>query len=143
MGGGAGRGLDFGATYGSGRLPIGHGIELEPETVPGKGLTIGKSLSAAALNYDVKDSKTGKSYKFLEGTSIRNVEVFAGKGVRNKLKPEVSQGLSRQVGGRPRDWKHVKGIGTLVVNGHPADAEVHWFEAAGQPKVKFKVKRWL
>ncbi|NLQ12270.1 hypothetical protein HGI81_00140 [Olsenella sp. KGMB02461] len=142
MGGGAGRGLDFGATFGSGRLPLGHQIT-EPETIPGEGFTIGRSLGAAALNYDVKDPKTGKSYKFLEGTSIRNVEVFAGKGVRNKLKPKVAQGLSQQVGGRPRDWKHVKGIGTPNVNGRPVDAEIHWFEAAGQPKVKFKVKRWL
>lgn len=142
MGGGAGRGLDFGATFGSGRLPLGHQIA-EPENIPGEGFVIGRSLGAAALNYDVKDPKSGKSYKFLEGSSIRDVQVFAGRGVRNKLKPEVSQGLCQQVGGRPRDWKHVKGIGTIDVNGHPADAEVHWFEAAGQPKVKFKVKRWL
>lgn len=142
MGGGAGRGLDFGATFGSGKLSLGHPIT-EPETIPGEGFSIGRSLGAAALNYDVKDPKSGKSYKFLEGSSIRNVQVFAGKSVRNKLKPEVAQGLSRQVGGRARDWKHVKGIGTLDVDGRPADAEVHWFEAAGQPKVKFKVKRWL
>lgn len=142
MGGGAGRGLDFGATYGSGQLPLNYQIE-EPETLSQESFDIGKSLGAAALNYDVKDPKSGKSYRFLEGTTIHNVEVFAGKGVRNKLKPEVARGLSQQIGGRPRDWKHVKGIGTLSVNGRPIDAEVHWFEAAGQPKVKFKVKRWL
>lgn len=142
MGGGAGRGLDFGATYGSGRLPLRYRIE-EPETLAEGDFSIGKSLGAAALNYDVKDPRSGKSYRFLEGTTVSNVEVFAGKGVRNKLKPEVAYGLSQQIGGRPRDWKHVKGIGTLNVNGQAVDAEVHWFEASGQPKVKFKVKRWL
>lgn len=142
MGGGSGRGLNFGATFGSSQLPLRHRI-LEPETTPEPGFAIGRSLGAAALNYDVEDKRTGKSYKFLEGSSIHDVEVFAGKGVRNKLKPEVARGLSEQVGGRPRDWKHAKGVGTLVVGGKPVDAEVHWFEATGQPKVKFKVKRWL
>jgi hypothetical protein len=140
MGGGAGHGLDFGATWGSGRLPL---ANLEPETLPQEGFRIGRSLSAAALNYDVKDPKSGRSYRFVEGTAITHVEVFAGKGVRNKLKPQVAEGLSKQIGGRPRDWKHVKGIGTLNYKGSPREAEIHWFEASGQPKVKFKVKRWL
>lgn len=140
MGGGAGRGLDFGATWGSGRLPL---VSQEPETIYLDSFRIGRSLSAAALNYDVKDPRTGKSYKFIEGTAITNVQVFAGKGVRNKLNPRVAKGLSEQIGGRPRDWKHVKGIGFLNYKGHSRQAEIHWFEASGQPKVKFKVKEWL
>ncbi len=140
MGGGYGFGLDFGATWGSGKLAL-KGIE--PESIPGEIFQIGRTLSARALNYNVKDPRTGKSYRFLEGSTIRNVEVFAGKGVRNKLKPEVAKGLSEQIGGKPRDWKHVKGIGTLDYKGRSRDAEVHWFEATGQPKVKFKVKEWL
>lgn len=140
MGGGYGLGLDFGATWGSGRLAL---SDLEPERTPGESFQIGRSLGAKALNYDVKDPVTGLSYRFLEGSTIGNVEVFAGKGVRKKLKPEVAKGLSEQVGGRPRDWKHVKGIGTLDYKGNARDAEVHWFEASGQPKVKFKVKKWL
>lgn len=142
MGGGVGRGLDFGATFGSGKLPLVYQIS-EPNLLSEESFSIGKSLGAAALNYDVSDPMSGKSYRFLEGTTICNVEVFAGKGVRNKLKPAVARGLSEQVGGRPRDWKHVKGIGILNVDGHARAAEVHWFEAAGQPKVKFKVKEWL
>lgn len=140
MGGGSGRGLNFGATLGSGMLPL---LGMEPETIPQEGFRIGKSLSAAALNYDVRDPRSGRSYRFVEGTAIRNVEVFAGKGVRNKLNPKVAKGLSEQVGGKPRDWKHVKGIGVLDYGGVSRKAEVHWFEAAGQPKVKFKVKEWL
>lgn len=153
MGGGRGRGLDFGATYGSGQLPLEFAITLKneitnvadkklPKTITQTAVQIGRSLGAAALNYDVKDPRNGKSYKFLEGSTISNVEVFAGKGVRNKLKPAVAQGLSKQIGGKPKDWKHVKGIGTLDVNGQARNAEIHWFEASGQPKVKFKIKRW-
>lgn len=140
MGGGAGKGLDFGATWGSGKLPL---EDLEPEIIAQESFFIGRSLSAAALNYSVRDPKTGRSYRFIEGTEITNVEVFAGKGVRNKLKPQVAEGLSKQVGGRPRDWKHVKGVGVLSYSGHSRKAEIHWFEASGQPKVKFKVKEWL
>ena len=110
MGGGVGRGLDFGNTWGSGRLPMDTGL---PDSVSGEDWHIGRSLGAAAMNYNVSDPRSGRAYRFIEGTSITDVEVFAGKGTRNKLSPKVSHGLSEQVGGRPRDWQHVKGIGTV------------------------------
>lgn len=140
MGGGAGTGLSFGNTWGTGQLPI---FTVEPETLLQEDWHIGRSLGARALNYDVKDPNTGRSFRFIEGSTIHDVEVFAGKGTRNKLSPKVAKGLSEQIGGRPKDWKHVKGVGSLDVNGRAVSAEVHWFEASGQPKVKFKVKRWL
>lgn len=135
-----GTGLDFGNTLGSGRLPIYTG---EPHTLPEDDWYIGRSLGAAALNYDIKDPRTGKTYHFMEGTSISQVEVFAGKGVRNKLREQVAAGLSNHYGGRPRDWKHVKGIGTIEAGGRVRTAEVHWFEARGVGRVEFKVKEWL
>lgn len=70
MGTGSGKGLNFGGTAGS-----------LPETVAEEDWHIGQSLSAAAKNYDVKDSN-GDVYHFIEGTKLRNVETFAGKGVR-------------------------------------------------------------
>lgn len=140
MGGGVGKGLDFGNTWGSGRLPM--DTEL-PDSIPDEDWYIGRSLGAAAMNYDVRDPRTGRAYRFLEGTSITNVEVFAGNGTRNRLSPKVSHGLSEQVGGRPRDWQHVKGIGTLDYHGRARRAEVHWFQAKGVGRVKFKVKEWL
>lgn len=88
-----------------------------PDTTPDEEWYIGRSLGAAAMNYDVKDPHTGRAYRFIEGTSISDVEVFAGKGTRNRLSPKVSRGLSEQVGGRPRDWQHVKGTGTLDYHG--------------------------
>lgn len=85
MGGGAGGGLDFGASWGSGRLPL---TGMEPETIPQPNLQIGRSLGAKALNYDVKDPRSGRSYRFLEGSTIGNVEVFAGEGRQEQAEPE-------------------------------------------------------
>lgn len=140
MGGGAGRGLDFGHTWGSERLPI---IGFEPSTIPESDWHIGRSLGAAAMNYSIKDPRTGRTYHFVEGTTITHVEVFAGKGTRNKLRPRVAAGLSERYGGKQRDWKHVKGIGTIEVRGRMRTAEVHWFEEKRAGRVEFKVKEWL
>lgn len=114
-----------------------------PDAIPEEDWYIGRSLGAAALNYDVADPRTGRAYRFLEGTTITDDEVFAGKGTRNKLNPKVSHGLSKKFGGRPRDWQHVKGTGTLDYHGRARRAEIHWFQARGVGKVKFKVKRWI
>ncbi len=131
MGTGSGKGLAFGRTAGS-----------LPKTVAEDDWYIGRSLSSAAKNYDVKD-KNGHIYHFIEGTKIDNAETFAGKGVRSKLKPQVSKGLSVQHGGRPKDWKHVKGTGYLDYHGRSRKAEIHWFEESHVGKVKFMIKKWL
>ena len=102
-------------------------------------IRIGRSLGAAAKNYDVRDPRSGRAYRFIEGTSLTNVEVFAGKGTRNKLNPKVARGLSEQAGGRQKAWHHVMGIVTLEYLGLARKAAVHWFEAKGD-KVKFKAK---
>ena len=56
MGGGVGRGLDFGNTWGSGRLPMDTGL---PDSVSGEDWHIGRSLGAAAMNYNVSDPRSG------------------------------------------------------------------------------------
>lgn len=113
-----------------------------PESYLAEAFYIGRSLGCASLNYNVYDSK-GRSYRFIEGTAIENPTVFAGKGTRNKLKQEVSYGLSKQYGGKPRNWKHSKGIGNLDYHGRSRKAEVHWFEEPSVGKIKFRIKRWL
>lgn len=114
MGGGYGRGLDFGATWGSGKLPL---AGFEPETLPETNIQIGRSLGAKALNYDIKDPHTGRIFRFLEGTTIRNVEVFAGKGVRNKLNPKVALGLSQQLEGALAIGNTSKESASLITTG--------------------------
>lgn len=104
---------------------------------------IGKSIGAKAKNYDVIDPSSGEFFRFVEGTIIRNSEVFAGYGVKKALKEEVAEGLAKEFGGIPAKWQHAKGIGTLDYHGEELDAEVHWFQEETVGKVKFKVKEWL
>lgn len=138
MGTGRGSGLNFGRTKGSREAS-----SLLPATLKEASIYIGRGLGAKALNYDVKDPRTGKKYCFAEGMTISNVEVFAGKGTRSKLRPQVAKGLTERYGGRARNWQHVKGIGTIEKGDRLATAEVHWFQESSVGKCEFKVKRWL
>lgn len=107
------------------------------------GFTIFRSVGARARNYKVLDPTTGKYYYFAEGTRIKNPKVFAGKGGVKKLYPEVAEGLSEQIGGKPENWQHCKGIGTIDDDGEDRDAEVHWFQEETVGKHRFKIKEWL
>ena len=69
--------------------------------------------------------------------------MFAGKGGVKKLSPETMIGLSEQIGGKPSEWQHCKGIGTLDYYGENREAEVHWFQESTVGKHKFKIKKWL
>lgn len=104
---------------------------------------IHKSVGAKSLNYDIIDPNTGEFFHFVEGTRIRNSKVFAGKGGVKALNPEVAEGLSKQIGGNPKEWQHCKGVGTIDYYGEDVDAEVHWFQEPSVGKHKFKIKKWL
>ena len=65
---------------------------------------VGRSVGAKALSYDVRDPSTGRVYHLAEGSTITNVEVFAGRGVSTKLRPKVVAGLVERYGGRARNW---------------------------------------
>lgn len=114
-----------------------------PDTKRIANIQIGRSVGAKSRNYEVIDKETGIVYNFLEGTRLQDSEVFAGKGVRKPLRPEVAQGLADEFGGKPSDWQHAKGVADLNCDDEIRRAEVHWFQAKGIGKVKFKVKRWL
>ena len=103
-------------------------------------IQIGRSLAAKARNWDVLDRATGKRYKFVEGTHLQNVEVFAGG--RSK-KPYKKAYVYAQKGGRVEDCEHVKGIGWLETEEGHRKAEVHWSQCAGLGKHDFFVKEWL
>ena len=68
---------------------------------------------------------------------LSEIEVVAeGRSVRGRRQ------LRRRYGGRR--WRKLKGIGTvLVANGDPRRAEVHWYEARGVGRVRYKIKRLL
>ena len=109
-------------------------------------IQIGRSVGAKAASHNVLDPGTGEYFNFVEGSRIQNVEVFAGYGTRFPLKDEVIEGLTKEfekLVKDPNTWQHAKGFGVLDVYGDEIGAEVHWFQADGVGRVKFKIKRWL
>lgn len=113
---------------------------IEVDEVP---FTIGTSLGAKAKNYDVLDTTTGILYRFVEGTRIESPTVFAGYKGAKPLYEDTVAGLVKEFGGEADKWQHVKGIGTLDVDGEEIMAEIHWFQEESVGKVKFKVKEWF
>lgn len=93
-------------------------------------------------NYDIMDLQTGEKFNLVSGTHLQNVEVFAGKGSKTPLDKAVAEGLSEQIGGKPENWQHCKGIGILDYYGEEREAEIHWFQEKSVGKHKFKIKRW-
>ena len=104
-------------------------------------IEIGRSVGAKAKNYDIMDLETGEHFSLAEGTSLRNVQVFAGKGVKKPY--EKAWKYAKKFGGRVEDWQHAKGIGTVDFYGEYRDAELHWSQCDGYGKHDFFIKRWL
>ena len=102
---------------------------------------IHKSVGAKTNSYDIMDLRTGDFYHLAEGTYLRNKEVFAGKGSKKAYKN--ADKFAERYGGKPEDWMHVKGIGTLETEDGNIDAELHWSECEGIGKVEMFVKEWL
>ena len=69
--------------------------------------------------------------------AIEAVETIAeGNSIRDLAMLRMRYGLGR--------WRKKKGIATVrVADGTLARAEVHWYEAHGIGKVRFKIKEWL
>lgn len=114
-----------------------------PDSLKQVDINLPKSVGSRWTNYDVYDEEEDDVFHFVDGTRIKNVEVFAGKGVRKGLKLEVKEGLTSRYGGKEDDWQHVKGFGVLNCYGENRSAEVHWFQCTGVGRVEFKLKRWL
>ena len=103
-------------------------------------ILIGRDLGAKAKNYTVMDLETGEFFRFAQGSRIQNVEVFAGKGTKTEFRK--AQKYADRHGGRPEDWKHVKGHGIIETSDGDRRAEVHWIECECIGKFDFFVKRW-
>ena len=104
-------------------------------------IVIGRSVGAKAKNYEVMDLSTGEVFRFVEGTRLKNVEVFAGKGVKKPY--EKAYKYADRYGGNVDDWQHVKGFGWIETEDGDRYAEVHWSQCEGIGKHDFFVKRWL
>ena len=68
---------------------------------------------------------------------ITNVETIAqGNSIRDLSLLRKQHGLG--------NWRKMKGSAQVKLpDGSTAMAEVHWYEAHGIGKVKFKIKEWL
>jgi len=106
----------------------------EPEII------IGKSVGAKAKNYDIMDLATGSHYSFAEGTKIKNVEVFSGKGTKTEYRN--AKKYADKYGGSPEDWQHVKGHGIVATMDGDRPAEIHWSQCKKIGKVDLFIKKW-
>ena len=68
---------------------------------------------------------------------VTNVEIIAtGTGIRDLGILRKRYGLGK--------WRKKKGMANIrLPDGTIARAEIHWYEAHGIGKVKFKIKEWL
>jgi hypothetical protein len=75
--------------------------------------------------------------KFKIVGEITQIELIAqGNGIRDLAMLRSQHGLG--------NWRKKKGIACLrLPDGDAALAEIHWYEAHGIGKVKFKIKEWL
>ena len=131
-----------GMKWGVRRTPeeLGHKPRVAKDEKPA--IMVGRTLGAKAQNYPIYDPDSGDTFYLAEGTSIQNPKVFAGKGGVKPLNQNVAEWLSEAYGGKPEDWQHCKGIGTLDVYGSNQDAEIHWFQEKTAGKCRFKIKEW-
>lgn len=103
--------------------------------------TVLRTVGAKNINDDVMDLATGTKYQLVPGSKIRNVEVFAGKGVR---KPYVNAyKYAEKYGGNVEDWQHVKGNGYIIVDEEERHVEIHWSRCENVGNVDRFIKRWL
>jgi hypothetical protein len=70
------------------------------------------------------------------GTLV-DIEVIAeGSSVRERRQPREHYGAGR--------WRKLEGVGTVrVAGGGERRAEIHWYEAHGIGRVRYKIKRFL
>jgi len=113
----------------------------KPDIIKLEDIEVGKSVGAKAKNYDIMDLETGEHFRLVEGTSLQDVEVFAGKGVKAEYRQ--AEKFAKTYGGKAKDWQHAKGKGTVDFYGEGRKAELHWSQCKGVGKHEFFIKRWL
>ncbi len=104
---------------------------------------IPKTLGAKGINYDILSPDGERYFHYVEGTYVQRVKAFAGYGTRTPLHEGVADGLTKEFGGDPAKWRHVKGEGVIDDDGENVRAEVHWFQEESVGQVKHRIKKWL
>lgn len=104
-------------------------------------IQITKGAGARGKNYNVLDLGTGEEYRLVPGTSIKNVQVFAGKGTSTEYRQAYK--YADKYNNEPEDWQHVKGNGVLRTEDGDRPAEIHWSQSDQTGPVDHFIKRWL
>lgn len=80
---------------------------------------------------DVLNLRTKQRYKFKNGTTIKEVHVFAGKGCSKEFEkaPKYADKYP-QSGNKPSDWQHCSGKAVIVSKDgtKTLNREVHWVQ---------------
>ena len=114
----------------------------KPVTMQLDDFSVPHSIGARSVHdLPVMDLATGAEYRVVGGTSVRNVEVFAGKGTKTLYR--TAEKYAERYGGKPEDWQHVKGTALLNTDEGDRMAEIHWSQAEGVGKFEPFVKEWL
>ncbi|KRL71708.1 hypothetical protein [Ligilactobacillus saerimneri] len=125
--------------------------EKRRDTLPLEDIQLPKSLSAKARDvyvkkyYGVKRNPLDleETYKIRPGSTITNVEVIAGKGVRAPIR-DIARLVRENPGSIKRNWQKVKGWAFLqdLEGNDIGEFEVHWYQCENVGKIEFKLKEW-
>lgn len=77
----------------------------------------------------------------VNASDIIKKKVIAGGETGTPIK--AAERLSRQYGGEPNEWVKCRGESTVMQDGTPHRAEIHWVEHKSIGRKEMKVKRWL
>ena len=85
------------------------------------------SLGARSWNdMDILVPWSNSTAKLAPGTRLQNVETFAGKGTRVKIRD--TQRLEETYNIPADKWEKTKGFGTVIFEGEEYEAEIHWYQ---------------
>lgn len=79
---------------------------------------------------DVLNLRTKQRYRFKDGTEIRNVYVFAGKGCSKEFRDaeKYAKKYAKYGEGKAEDWQHCAGMARITDGNRVLNREVHWVQ---------------
>ena len=96
------------------------------------------SVGARWANEEV-DMPDGTKAKFVEGSKLTHIEVFAGAGTKNPIR-DIERLVADYPGTQSHLWRKVKAHALLSWKGEEIPSEVHWYDepSVGKKEIKFK-----
>lgn len=81
----------------------------------------------------------GTKAKFVEGSKLTHIEVFAGAGTKKPIR-DIERLVADYPGTQSHLWRKVKAHALLLWKGEEIPSEVHWYDepSVGKKEIKFK-----